>query len=81
LKDLDVDGWERNMKEKGLEGIGLDIVERKYYLLKEESAPGSIEPYKAQWLLCVRPDLTFNNSTFCPQSVLTFWHRNLTFQF
>jgi len=70
LKDLDADGRERNMKEKDLEEIGLDIVEWNCYLLKQESAPGSIEPYKAQWLLCVPPDLTFNNSTFCPQSVL-----------
>jgi len=58
------------MIEKGLEEIGLDSVEWNYYLLKEESAPGSIEPYKAQWLFCAPPDLTFNNSTFCPQSVL-----------
>jgi hypothetical protein len=53
-----------------LEEIGLDIVEWNYYLLKEESAPGSIESYIAQWLLRVPPDLTFNNSTFCQQSVL-----------
>jgi hypothetical protein len=58
------------MKEKGLEEIGLVVLEWNYYLLKEEAASRSIEPYKAQWLLCVPPYLTFNNSTFCPQSVL-----------
>jgi hypothetical protein len=58
------------MKEKGLEETGLDILEWNYYLLKQESAPGGIEPYKAQWLLCIPPELRFNNSTFCPQGVL-----------
>ena len=27
------------------------------------------KPYKAQWLLCVPPDLTHRNSTFCPHSL------------
>jgi hypothetical protein len=62
-----VDGWEEYMKDKPLKEAGLDILERNCYLLKEESIPGeSIEPCKAQWLLCVPPNLKLKNYTFSP---------------
>ena len=34
-----------------------------------------LEPFEAQWLLCVPPDLTFRNSNLCPHSAVTCFIR------
>jgi hypothetical protein len=35
------------------------------------------QSFKAQWLLYVPPGLTFNNSTFCPNSVIYVFYVDL----
>jgi hypothetical protein len=39
----------------------------KYYAI--HSSLSLYNPFKAQWLIYIRPGLTFTNSTFCPQSI------------